>query len=107
MTTSAALGRAIKEHLEKEGFIVYVKEHHRMSRDIFGVFDGFAIQPRFQVFFQICTAKNRAVHKRKMDEIIPKIMWYFPASAEFWLIVFKDKSAKKWKIEMIGRELGI
>lgn len=103
MTTSAALGRTIKEHLEKEGFIVYVKEHHRMSRDIFGVFDGFAIHPQSQVFFQICTAKNRAVHRRKMDEIIPKIIGFFPASAEFWLIVFKDKSTKKWKMEEIGR----
>jgi hypothetical protein len=45
--------KKVKGFLENQGFMVYLIHHTRWSKDIFGVFDGFAIKDGKVYFFQV------------------------------------------------------
>lgn len=61
MNTITKMRRAnqkVRKYFESCGFLVHIIHHSRFSKDIFGLFDGFYIDPEGEtVYFQIKSNK--------------------------------------------------
>lgn len=45
--------KRVRDHLEKNGWLVFIIQHSRFQKDIFNLFDGFAVKKDVVMFIQI------------------------------------------------------
>jgi len=97
--------RKAREFLEKEGYLVYIIHHTRWSKDIFGLFDGFAIKPSF---IRSVTVKDGGKEKIVIKDP-PEVLFFqvkansFPKKEPY--VEFSRKySLKVWLMKWIDRK---
>lgn len=75
--------RKVRVFLESKGYLVYMIHHSRWSKDIFGLFDGFAVKDGKVMFFQ--------VKSNKMPSIEPFIDFYKRFQIDCEIFIVKDR----------------
>jgi len=50
--------KRVRDYLEKKGWLVFLIQHSRFQKDIFNLFDGFAVKKGVVMFIQIKSNKK-------------------------------------------------
>jgi hypothetical protein len=90
ITKMRRTNQKVREYYKTKGINkIFIKEHSRWNKDIFGVFDGFFIHPHYGVFFiQIKTNQFGPINK------IERFVTENKVNAE--IIMFKDREKKPY-----------